>query len=158
MASAIYIYIYREEGSSLYRLDDLPNKESDLRRRRTSVWSIDANEQQRLLFHAFEFRNFLHFFFSFFFYCLFFLVLVTLTLSGTLARLFNTRRLGQVYERKTFHASKEKKKERKKKKKYLATFQRLITTFVNDVHDPAQTTMPVIQCTAWSRGNARLKF
>lgn len=33
----LYIYIYREEGSSLYRLDDLPNKESDFRRRRTSV-------------------------------------------------------------------------------------------------------------------------
>lgn len=69
----LYIYIYiGRRGSSFYRLDDLPNKESDLRRRRTSVWSIDANEQQRLLFHEVRVSKLFTLFFFFFFFIVFF--------------------------------------------------------------------------------------
>lgn len=122
-ASAIY-------SSPLYRLYDLPNKESDFRRRRTDRSMLMNNNGSSSTRSSFEtFYTLFFVFFLFFFSLSFFLVLVTLTLSGTLARLFNTRRLGQVY---TKHVSRFEGK----KKKYLGWFQRLIT-FVNDVHDPA---------------------
>ena len=117
MASAIYIYISGGGGrlfivSTIYQIRNRIFVGAEPACDRSTLMNNNGSSSTR-----FEFRNFLHFFFSFFFLLSFFLVLVTLTLSGTLARLFNTRRLGQVYERKTFHASKEKKKERKKKKK-----------------------------------------
>ena len=105
----LYIYIGRSRlfiVSTIYQIRNRIFVGAEPACDRSTLMNNNGSSSTR-----FEFRNFLHFFFSFF------LVLVTLTLSGTLARLFNTRRLGQVYERKTFHASKEKKKERKKKKK-----------------------------------------